>query len=258
MLADLFSLKGKTALITGGSRGLGLQMAEGVVEMGGQVILTARKQDELDEARAHLEAMGGTVRTIACDLQKLDAIPAVVDEALAAFGAIDILVNNAGASWGAPMEDYPLDGWMKVMNLNITAPFVMTQEVGRKAMIPAMSGKIINVASIGGFRGNRPDIGMKTVAYNTSKAAMINFTRAVASEWGRFNINVNALCPGFFPSKMSAGLLSQIEGRMMGAIPLGRLGGEQDLKGPAVFLMSEAARHITGIALAVDGGSSAV
>ena len=258
MLPELFSLKGKTALITGGSRGLGFQMAQGVVEMGGQVILTARKQDELDEARARLEAMGGAARTIACDLQKLDGIAGVVDEALAAFGTIDILVNNAGASWGAPMEDYPLDGWMKVMNLNITSPFVVTQEVGRKAMIPAGGGKILNIASIGGFRGNRPDIGMKTIAYNTSKAAMINFTRALASEWGRYNINVNALCPGFFPSKMSAGLLAQIEDRMMAAIPLGRLGGEADLMGPAVFLMSEAARHITGVALAVDGGSSAV
>ena len=258
MLSELFSLKGKTSLITGGSRGLGLQMAQGVVEMGGRVILTARKPDELSEAKAHLEAKGGEVATIACDLQKLDAIPGVVDEALAAFGVIDILVNNAGASWGAPMEEYPLDGWMKVMNLNITSPFVVTQEVGRKAMIPAGGGKILNIASIGGFRGNRPDIGMKTIAYNTSKAAMINFTRALASEWGRYNINVNALCPGFFPSKMSAGLLAQIEDRMMAAIPLGRLGGQADLMGPAVFLMSEAARHITGVALAVDGGSSAV
>ncbi|WP_245408390.1 SDR family oxidoreductase [Zhengella mangrovi] len=254
----LFDLSGQTALVTGGSRGLGLQIAEGIVEAGGRVVLTARKQGELDTAARHLEALGGQVATIACDLQKLEGIEAVVDRALAAFGAIDMLVNNAGASWGAPMVDYPLEGWMKVMTLNVTAPFMLTQAVGRKAMIPAGRGRILNIASIGGLRGNRPDMEMHTIAYNTSKAAIINFTRALASEWGRHDINVNALCPGFFPSKMSAGLLSDIEERLLPAVPLGRLGGEADLKGPAVFLLSGAARHVTGQALAVDGGASAV
>ena len=253
----MFNLDGKVALVTGGSRGLGLQMAEGVVEMGGKVVLTARKQHELDEAENHIRAMGGEVKTIACDLQKLDGIEGVVDEAFSAFGKIDILVNNAGASWGAPMEDYPLDGWMKVMNLNITSPFVMSQAVGRKAMIPAGGGKIINIASIAGLSGNPPDSEMNTIAYNTSKAAMINFTRTLASEWGKYNINVNALCPGFFPSKMSAGLLEKMGDKAIAGVPLGRLGGDEDLKGPAVFLMSEAARHVTGQWLAVDGGVSA-
>lgn len=258
MLKELFDLTGKTALITGGSRGLGLQIAEGVVEFGGNVILTARKQNELDEAAHHIQSLGGKVATIACDLQQLDAIDGVVEQALKAFGTIDMLVNNAGATWGAPMADHPLDGWMKVMNLNITAPFVLTQAVGRKVMIPAKSGKILNIASVAGLRGNPPNIGMHTVAYNTSKAAMINFTREVASEWGKHNINVNALCPGFFPSKMSQGLLDAIETSILPGMPLGRLGGDEDLKGPAVFLLSEAARHVTGQALAVDGGSSAV
>lgn len=258
MTADLFKLTDKTALITGGSRGLGLQMAEGIVDMGGRVVLLARKENELRDAKAHLEAMGGEVLTIACDLQELAKIPEVVDEAMDAFGTIDILVNNAGASWGADMVDYPLEAWEKVMRLNVTAPFALTQEVGRKAMIPARSGKILNIASIAGLRGNRPDLGMHTIAYNTSKAASINFTRALASEWGKYNINVNAICPGFFPSKMSAGLLDTIEEKILPAVPLMRLGGDEDLKGPAVFLLSEAARHITGQYLAVDGGSSAV
>jgi gluconate 5-dehydrogenase len=254
---SMFDLKDKVALITGGSRGLGLQMAEGVVEAGGKVILTARKQHELEEAEKHIKSKGGEVVTLARDLQKLDGIEGFVDDAMSAFGRIDILVNNAGASWGAPMEDYPLDGWIKVMNLNITSPFVVTQAIGRKAMIPAGGGKIINIASIAGLSGNPPDSGMNTIAYNTSKAAMINFTRALACEWGKYNINVNALCPGFFPSKMSAGLLEKMGDKAISGVPLGRLGGDEDLKGPAVFLMSEAARHITGQWLAVDGGVSA-
>lgn len=258
MISNLFDLSGKTALITGGSRGLGLQMAEGIVEMGGQVILLARKEKELNDAAKHLKAMGGKVATIACDLQNMDGIGAIVDQAMDAFGKIDLLVNNAGTSWGADMVDYPLEAWNKVMNLNVTAPFVLTQEVGRKAMIPAKSGKILNIASIGGLSGNRPDIEMHTIAYNTSKAAIINFTRALASEWGKYNININALCPGFFPSKMSSGLLDTIEEKILPSLPLHRLGGEEDLKGPAVFLLSEAARHITGQCLAVDGGASAV
>lgn len=258
MASNMFDLSGKTALITGGSRGLGLQIAEGVVEMGGNVVIMARKENELAEAKNKLQSMGGKVETIACDLQNLDGIGAIADQAIEAFGTIDLLVNNAGATWGAPMVDYPLAAWNKVMTLNVTAPFVLTQEIGRKCMIPANSGKILNIASIGGLAGNRPNIDMNTIAYNTSKAAIINFSRALASEWGKYNINVNALCPGFFPSKLSSGLLDSIEETLLPTVPLQRLGGEEDLKGPAVFLLSEAARHITGQVLAVDGGASSV
>lgn len=254
---NLFDLTDKTALITGGSRGLGLQIAEAYVEAGANVILTARKQHELDAANAHLEAMGGTVATRACDLSDLDAIPQVVDEAISIFGPIDILVNNAGASWGAPMETHPLDGWNKVMNLNVTAPFVLTQEVGKRCFLPRKNGKILNIASIAGYGGNRADSDMFTIAYNTSKAAMINFTRALATEWGRHNVNVNALAPGFFPSKMSEVLIERLEKTIMPSIPLLRFGGEQDLKGPALLLVSEAGRHVTGQCLAVDGGATA-
>lgn len=253
----LFDLTGKIALITGGSRGLGLQIAEGFVEAGATVILTARKQAELEAAKAHLQSMGGRVATIACDLSDLGAIPSVVDRAIDAFGDIDILVNNAGASWGAPMQDYPLEGWNKVMTLNITAPFVLTQEVGRRCFIPRSSGRVLNVASVAGLRGNPANSDMFTIAYNSSKAAMINFTRALATEWGRYGITVNALAPGFFPSKMSAVLIDRLKDQLLPSIPLGKFGGDQDLKGPALLLVSEAGGHITGQCLAIDGGSSA-
>lgn len=253
----LFDIEGKTALITGGSRGLGLQIAEGVIEAGGKVVLTARKIDELEKAKAYLQAMGGEVAVISCDLLDLDAIPDVAKQAISAFDGLDILINNAGTSWAAPAQEHPTAGWNKVMALNVSAPFVLTREIGKHAFIPAQSGKVLNIASIGGLGGNRADMDMFTIAYNTSKAALINFTRALATEWGRYNINVNALAPGFFPSKMSEELLDRIAGKVLPATPLGRFGGEEDLKGPAVFLVSDAARHITGQCLAVDGGSTA-
>ena len=250
----MFDLTGKVALITGGSRGLGLQLAEAMVEAGAKVALTARKEAELAEAKAHLEAMGGTVATIACDLTRFETIPAVVSRVIEALGPIDILVNNAGTSWGAPMAEHPLSGWQKVMDLNITAPFVLTQEVGNRCFLPRGEGKVLNIASIGGMSGNRADTDMFTIAYNSSKAAMINFTRALATEWGRHGINVNALAPGFFPSKM---LIGRLEAQLLPSIPLGRFGGEHDLKGPALLLVSEAGRHMTGQILAVDGGATA-
>ncbi|MEQ5835879.1 SDR family oxidoreductase [Marinobacter sp. NFXS9] len=250
---QLFDLSGKVALITGGSRGLGLQMAEALGEMGAKVALTARKQHELDEAEAHLKQQGVEVMTLAADMSDLEGIPAVVDKIVAGLGDIDILVNNAGATWGAPAEDYPAEGWMKVMNLNVNAVFFLTQTVAKKCFIPRQSGKVINIASIAGLSGN-PEA-MKTIAYNTSKGAVVNFTRALASEWGHHNINVNALCPGFFPSKMSQGLLDAQGDTMLDRIPLNRFGGEEDLKGAAVLMASEAGRHITGQCLAVDGGT---
>ena len=250
---QLFDLSGKVALITGGSRGLGLQMAEALGEMGAGVAITARKTDELKEAGAHLTTMGIEALTVTNDLSKFDQIPGMVDQVLAKFGSIDILVNNAGASWGAPAEDYPAEAWYKVMDLNINAMFFLSQEVGRRCMIPQKSGKIINIASVAGLGGNPPD--MTTIAYNTSKGAAVNFTRALASEWGKYNINVNAICPGFFPSRMSQGLLEKVGQGIIARTPLHRLGGEEDLKGTVVFLACEASRHITGQYVAVDGGA---
>ena len=251
---DLFDLSGKTALITGGSRGLGLQIAEALGEVGAKVAITARKQGELDEAAAKLSKQGIETLTIAGDLSKFDSIPAMVDQAVQRYGTIDILVNNAGATWGAPAEEHPAEAWHKVMNLNLNAMFFLSQEVGRRCMIPRKQGKIINMSSVAGLRAQGS--GMTTIAYTTSKAAVLHLTRALAAEWGKYQINVNALCPGFFPSKMSRGLLEVIGEDVIAHTPLGRLGGDDDLKGIAVYFASEASRHVTGQYIAVDGGAS--
>jgi NAD(P)-dependent dehydrogenase (short-subunit alcohol dehydrogenase family) len=255
---NLLDLGGKAAIVTGGSRGIGLQMAEALGEMGAKVAITARKQGELDEARTHLAAMGIECMTFAGDLADAAVIPRLVDAVLAEWGAIDILVNNAGCNWAAPAEDYPDEGWRKVMSLNVDAAFFLSRDVARKSMIPRRTGKIVNIASIAGLYGNPPEWGMNTVAYNTSKGALITLTRTLAAEWGKYNINVNAICPGFFLSKMTAVTLDRIETGVVGLTPLGRLGGSEDLMGSVVFLASEASRHVTGQAIAVDGGCTVI
>ena len=255
---QLFDLTGKTALITGGSRGLGLQMAEALGEQGARVVLSSRKQSELDLAVEHLVNRGIDASAIAADIGEDDAITMLVDEALARLGQIDILVNNAGATWGAPAEDYPVAAWDKVMNLNIRSIFLMSQAVGKRSMIPRKSGRIINIASIAGLAGNAPGT-MQTIAYNSSKAAVINFTRALAGEWGVHGITVNAIAPGFFPSKMTKGVLQHLgEEQLSKHAPLQRIGDDEDLKGATILFASDAGKHITGQTLAVDGGVSAV
>ncbi len=256
-IQTLFDLTGRTALVTGGSRGLGLQMAQALGEAGAKVLLTARKADELEAATAELQAQGIDARWVAADCAREDDIRRLVGETLQRLGDVDILVNNAGAAWGAPAEDHPLEAWDKVMNLNVRGYFILSQLIGRESMIPRRRGSIINVASIAGLGGNPPD--MRTIAYNTSKGAVINFTRALAAEWGRYGIRVNAICPGFFPSKMTRGTLQAMgEQRLAAAAPLNRLGDNEDLKGAALLFASDAGKHITGQWLAVDGGVSAV
>ncbi len=249
----LFDLTGKAALVTGGSRGLGLQMAEALGEMGARVAITARKQDELEEAARHLRGLGVEVVTVVSDLSRPDAVPAVVEAVVKALGTIDVLVNNAGTTWGAPAEDHPYEAWRKVMALNIDAMFLLSQAVAKRCMIPRHAGKIVNVASVAGLAGNPS--GMQTIAYNTSKGAAVNFTRALAAEWGKYGINVNAICPGFFPSRMANKILDRIRDDVVARTPLHRLGGEEDLKGAVVYLASEASRHVTGQYIAVDGGA---
>lgn len=253
---QLFELKGRVALITGGSRGLGLQMAEALGEMGAKLAITARKEPELAEAKAHLEGLGHEVETVVGDLSNFETIPAMVEQVVARFGTIDILVNNAGATWGAKAEDYPDAAWHKVMDLNVNAPFFLTREVGRRCMIPAGRGSVIVTASVAGLKGTPP--GMNTIAYNTSKAAAIHFARTLASEWGPYGIRVNAICPGFFPTKMAGGLIEKLGPAVIERTPLRRIGGDEDLKGAVVFLASDASRHITGDALVVDGGASLI
>jgi len=254
---QLFDLTGKTALVTGGSRGLGLQIAEALVEMGARVALVARKPAELDEAVAHLHAKFGTqALAVACDLADTSAIPGMVERTLEQLDAIDILVNNAGATWGAPTVDHPLDAWRKVVDLNLTAMFVVTQEVGRRSMIPRGRGRIVNVASIRGLTGGS-DAGRATLAYNTTKGGVVNFTRALAVEWARHGINVNAIAPGLFPTKMTRGLIEMLGDEAVNKAPLRRVGGAEDLKGVAVLLASDASAFITGQIIAVDGGATA-
>jgi gluconate 5-dehydrogenase len=256
-IQSLFDLKGRTALVTGGSRGLGLQIAEALGEAGARVVVSARKPGELEAAVAALKERGVQADWITADSSQAAEVQRLADEAIAKLGHVDILVNNAGATWGAPAEDHPLDAWDKVMNLNVRSIFLLSQAVGKASMIPRKRGRIINVASIAGLSGNTG--GMTTVAYNTSKAAVLNFTRALAGEWGVHGINVNALAPGFFPSKMTAGLLAHVGvDNMRAHAPLRRLGDDEDLKGAALLLASDAGKHITGQLIAVDGGVSAV
>ncbi|HUG20946.1 SDR family oxidoreductase [Piscinibacter sp.] len=256
-IQQLFDLTGKTALVTGGSRGLGLQIAESLGEAGAKVLLTSRKAADLEEAAAHLQDKGIDTRWIAADASDPQEVQRIAGEAMERLGQIDILVNNAGATWGAPAEEHSLEAWDKVMNLNIRSIFLMSQAVGRLSMIPRRHGRIINVASIAGLSGSMPP--MTFIAYGTSKGAVVNFTRTLAGEWGRYGITVNALAPGMFPSKMTRGTLEKVgvENLASGA-PLGRIGDDDDLKGAALLFASQAGKHITGQILAVDGGVSAV
>lgn len=255
-LKKLFDLTGRTALITGGSRGLGLQIAEALGEMGARLVLSARKADELQAACVRLGERGIAAHAIAADASNPADIARLAAAAQAHLQEIDILVNNAGATWGAPAEEHPLDAWDKVMNLNVRGIFLLSQAVGRASMIPRRSGRIINVASIAGLSGNTPGT-MSTIAYNTSKGALVNFTRTLAAEWGRHNINVNAIAPGFFPSKMTRGVIKEFGEQTLARLaPLNRLGDDEDLKGAAVLFASDAGKHITGQILAVDGGAT--
>ena len=254
---QLFDLTGQVALVTGGSRGLGLQMAHALGEAGAKIMLSSRKAADLEAAAAELQAAGIDARWIAADCGKEEDIRLLAAETMERMGPIDILVNNAGATWGAPAEDHPVEAWDKVMNLNVRGYFILSQEVAKLSFIPRGKGRILNVASIAGLAGNPSE--MKTIAYNTSKGAVINFTRALAGEWGEHGITVNAICPGFFPSKMSQGLLEKLGADKMAAgAPLRRLGDDEDLKGLAVLFASDAGKHITGQWLAVDGGVSAI
>ena len=255
-IQQLFDLSGQVALVTGGSRGLGLQMAEALGEAGARVMISSRKAADLQDAAAQLAARGIDVHWVAGDASDPAQIQKVVDDTMQRLGRIDILVNNAGATWGAPAEDYPLAAWDKVMNLNIRSLFLFAQAVGKAWMIPNKRGRIVNVASIAGLGGS---MDVQFVAYGTSKGAVVNFTRTLAGEWGHHGITVNALAPGFFPSKMTKGVLEHFGADAMAAkAPLKRLGDNDDLKGAVLLFASAAGKHITGQILAIDGGVSAV
>ncbi|MDO9439052.1 SDR family oxidoreductase [Hydrogenophaga sp.] len=253
----LFDLGGRSVLVTGGSRGLGLQMARAMGEAGASVMLVARKADELEQAALALRADGIDAHWTLADCAQEEQIGGLVQTALQTLGAVDILINNAGVGWRAPAQDHPVAAWDKVMNLNVRGYFLLSQLVARRSMIPRAQGRIINVASIAGLNGNPPY--RQTLAYNTSKSAVIGFTRTLAAEWGRHGITVNAICPGIFMTRMASGLASTLTAEWIAErVPMGRIGDDEDLKGAALLFASRAGQHITGQCLAVDGGMSSV
>ncbi|WP_342537758.1 SDR family oxidoreductase [Sporosarcina sp. FSL K6-1540] len=251
---DLFRLTGKTAIVTGGGRGLGAQIAKGFAEAGANVVLCSRNIEACIEMSKELEALGVRSIGLACDVTNQQDVKKVVEETMKIFGTIDILVNNSGATWGAPVVDMPYEAWKKVMDVNVNGTFLMSQEVG-KIMIEQENGKIINIASVAGLGGTHPSF-MDTIGYNTSKGAVITFTKDLAAKWGQHNINVNAIAPGFFPTKMSKVTIEQGHEYILNSTPLNRLGSEEDLKGVALFLASKASDYMTGDILLVDGGMS--
>jgi NAD(P)-dependent dehydrogenase (short-subunit alcohol dehydrogenase family) len=253
----LFDLTNRVALVTGGSRGLGLQMAEALGEMGAKVAITARKKDELDEAVSHLKKMGVEAKAYVCDIGRREQIGPLADAALKDLGKVDILVNNAGATWGAPAEDHPIEAWDKLVNVNLTGAFLLAQQIAKRSMIPNKWGRIINTASVAGITASDPRV-VRTVAYNATKHGLVGLTRQLAAEWGTHGITVNAICPGFFPSKMTKATLGKDMQLILETTPTGRVGNDEDLKGLIVLLASEASRHITGQAIAVDGGATII
>jgi len=250
----LFDLTGRVAIVSGGSMGLGRQMAEGLAEMGANLVLCARKKERCEETAEGLRSLGVQTLALACDVKDKAAIQQVVDATLAKFGRLDILVNNAGVSWGAPVEEMTLEQWDKVLSTNLTGTFLFCQAVG-KAMIAQGSGKIINIASVAGLGGASAEL--QAIGYHASKGGVIAFTKDLACKWAPHNIQVNAIAPGWFPTHMSQWIIEHRKDSLLEKIPLGRFGGDHDLKGSAVFLASDASAYVTGHVLVVDGGQTA-
>jgi NAD(P)-dependent dehydrogenase (short-subunit alcohol dehydrogenase family) len=254
---DTFRLDGKVALVTGGSRGLGLQIAEALGEAGASLAITARREPGLSEGLAHLKDRGFTATSAPCDISQNDQVEAAVKTVIDHFGHIDVLVNNAGATWGAAFEELPFEAWDKVVRTNVDGTYFVSRAVGLHMIGRGQGGRIINIASVAGLRGSDPRI-MPTLPYNTSKGAVVNFTRALAAMLAEHNITVNCICPGFFPTKMTAATLGRHGEEIAAATPLRRLGGPEDLKGIAVLFASDASAFITGQVIAVDGGATAI
>ncbi len=251
----LFDLTGKIALVTGGSRGLGREIAEGLAEAGATVTITGRREQWLGPAQEELRAAGLAVTARACDVTDAAAVGHLVETIVAAHGALDIVVNNAGISWGAAAEEMSAEAFRKVLDTNATGTFLVSQAAARQ-MIPRGGGAIVNTASVTGLIGTAPDV-LRAAGYSASKGAVIALTRQLATEWARHGVRVNAIAPGFFPSRMTEGVIASSGERLTTDVPLGRLGRPGELKGVVLFLVSSAASYITGQIIAVDGGATA-
>ncbi|HEY0129303.1 MAG TPA: SDR family oxidoreductase [Rubrobacter sp.] len=253
---DLFRLDGKTAIVTGGGRGLGRYMAEALSDAGASVVLCSRKKEPLTEVQREIEAGGGRALAVEFDVTDEESVEGVVSAAAESFGSVDVVVNNSGATWGAPPEEMPLERFDQVMRVNVRGTFLMSQAAGRRMIETGAGGAIINISSVAGLVGGHPDY-MQTVGYNSSKGAIISMTRDLATSWAQRNITVNAIAPGWFPTRMSRGLIEKFEEEMLANIPLGRFGAPEDLKGVVIFLASPAASYVTGQTIVVDGGATA-
>jgi NAD(P)-dependent dehydrogenase (short-subunit alcohol dehydrogenase family) len=252
---ELFDLSGKVAIVTGGGSGIGRQMAEGLAEAGSNLVLCARKAERCEQAAGELEQLGVRTLGLACDVRDPGQVEAVVRRTREELGGVDVLVNNAGTVWGAPPEDMPLEGWQKVVDVNLTGVFLFSQAAGR-VMIERGGGAIVNIASVSGLHGAPAEV-VNTVVYHATKGGVIAFTRDLAWKWARHGIRVNAIAPGWFPSDMSSFVLDRQGEELARRIPLGRFGGPDELKGAVVFLASAASSYVTGHTLVVDGGQSA-
>ncbi|HKM47518.1 MAG TPA: SDR family oxidoreductase [Terriglobales bacterium] len=251
---QLFDLTGRVAIVSGGSMGLGRQMAEGLAEAGANLVLCARKKERCEEAAEGLRSLGVQALALECDVKDKAAIQQVVDATLRQLSRIDILINNAGVSWGASVEEMTLEQWDKVLSTNLTGTFLFCQAVG-KAMAAQASGKIINIASVAGLGGASSEL--QAIGYHASKGGVIAFTKDLACKWAPHNIQVNAIAPGWFPTHMSGWVIENRKDSLLEKIPLGRFGSDHDLKGAAVFLASDASAYVTGHVLVVDGGQTA-
>ena len=250
-IQQLFDLSGKTAIVTGGSRGLGLEMAEGLAEAGAALMLCARREEWLTPAVQEMKTRGFTVESALCDVSKPDAVQAVVDQTVRRFGQVDILVNNAGVTWGEEPETMPLDKWQRVIDANLTGAFLFAQAAGRE-MLKRQWGRIINIASIAGLHSSVS--GPHYAAYAASKAGLMGLTRELAATWGARGIRVNAIAPGFFHSRMADAVIEKVEPHIKATSPIPRVGNAGELKGVAVFLAADASNYITGQVIVVDGG----
>jgi gluconate 5-dehydrogenase len=247
-----FDFTGEVVVVTGGSRGLGLEIAQGFGQAGAKVVITARREQWLTEAENMLKDQGIAVDALTCDVADAGSVGQLVQQILEKHGKIDVLVNNAGLTWGAPAETMPLERWRQVIDANITGTFLMSQAVGRH-MLERSKGAIVNVASIAGLRGGQSN----TVGYNASKAAVINLTRALAVEWAARGVRVNAIAPGLFRTRMSEVLVQRAEAANVPVAPLGRIGKPGEIAPAVLFLASEGASYITGQVMPIDGGRSA-